>query len=157
MSQKPDTSDIEDDISVGDNRSDTSTPIKNYNTKLNYKTNESNDHRNELNINNRLSFDDAADEFENRDAIQLSRMKLYDNGIFQLYRPDRASNKDECTEMSSAFDQIPSGSLSNTIYGRSMDLSKGSFQSQLLAGFAASVIASNSHRENPNNTGNPII
>ncbi|KAG6439663.1 hypothetical protein O3G_MSEX000968, partial [Manduca sexta] len=80
-------------------------------------------------------------------------MKLYDSGLFHLYRTERETNKDEGTE-GSAFGHI-TGSLSESIYGRSMDLSKSSFQSQLLAGFAASVMAGNSQRETQESTDGP--
>ncbi|XP_028161418.1 homeobox protein DLX-1 [Ostrinia furnacalis] len=163
-SQNLETSDAEDDISVGDNCSDTSTPQK---ETLAFETNpDAYQKRGELeenecsspieyNINNRIQnsnynspFKEDDNEFENRTE---DRMKYYDNGLFHLYRGDRDSNKEAANESGSAFGRM-GGSLSDTIYNRSMDLSKNSFQSQLLAGFAASVIAGNSQRESQEST-----
>lgn len=74
-------------------------------------------------------------------------MKLYEGSLFHLYRPDRENNKDG----ESAFEIA--GSISDSIYGRSMDLTKNSFQSQLLAGFAASVMAGSSQRDTQDSAG----
>ncbi|XP_053602000.1 homeobox protein MSH-A-like [Plodia interpunctella] len=154
-------SDVDDDISVGDNRSETSTPKKaQYSCDSNheYPKKDTEDDRsspNEYNL-NRLSssnynspFKEDDNEFEHRAD---DRLKLYDSGLFHLYRADRDANKeDNPHEGSSAFGHV-TGGLSDSIYGRSMDLSKGSFQSQLLAGFAASVIAGGSQRDAHDNT-----
>ncbi|XP_049888031.1 homeobox protein MSH-A-like [Pectinophora gossypiella] len=144
-SQNLDNSDVDDDISVGDNRSDTSTPKKS--DSYNKKDIENNGRSSPVEYNsNRISNSNynspfkEDEEFENRSD---ERMKLYDSGLFHLYRPERESNKEDATENGSAFAHM-AGSLSESIYGRSMDLSKNSFQSQLLAGFAASVIAGSS-------------
>ncbi|XP_072935474.1 uncharacterized protein [Epargyreus clarus] len=158
-SQNLENSDAEDDISVGDNRSETSTPKKAFpyeNDTECFQKKPENQKRTELedvdrsspieyNGNNRFSsseynspFKEDEHEFDRQDEP----MKLYDSSLFHLYRPDRDGNKDEGNE--SAFGIT--GSLSESIYGRSMDLSKSSFQSQLLAGFA-SVMAGGSHRE----------
>lgn len=75
-------------------------------------------------------------------------MKLYEGSLFQLYRPDREGAKDG----ESAFEIA--GSISDSIYGRSMDLTKNTFQSQLLAGFAASVMAGSSQRDGQDSSGN---
>lgn len=82
-------------------------------------------------------------EFESRNE---ERIKLYEGGLFRIYRPDCESNKDDASENNSAFAQM-AGSITESIYGRSMDLTKNAFQSQLLAGFAASVIAGSSQRD----------
>ncbi|KAG7303826.1 hypothetical protein JYU34_010722 [Plutella xylostella] len=154
-----DVSDAEDDISVGDNRSETSTP-NNYKEKASslYKRNildgeerepsspnENNSNRISNSNYNSPFKEDGNDEFENRSDIENSRIKLYDSGLFHLYRPE-SRNKDDGHDGGSAFGHIP-GSLSESIYGRSMDLSKGSFPSQLFAGFAASVMASGPQRD----------
>ncbi|KAJ0180869.1 hypothetical protein K1T71_002954 [Dendrolimus kikuchii] len=150
-SQHLETSDIEDDISVGDNRSETSTPKKIHFEKTDSKTDERStpndcgtirsspkDYENIQSLCN-SPYKDDENEFENgRDDL-----KLYDTGLFHLYRQDKESNKDD---NESAFAHL-SGSITDTIYGRSMDLTKSSFQSQLLAGFAASVIAGSTQRE----------
>lgn len=155
------TSDVEDDISVGDNRSDTSTPKKSFVFETTeYQKKDSDDIERstptEYNLTNRISnstynspFKEDENEFENRND---ERIKLYDTSLFHLYRPDRESNKDEANEKGSAFTHM-AGSLSESIYGRSMDLTKSSFQSQLLAGFA-SVIVGNSQREAQESAGN---
>ncbi|CAB3221506.1 unnamed protein product [Arctia plantaginis] len=146
-SQNPEPSDAEDEISVGDNRSDTSTP-KNSQFSL-----EANDYKNkfdgeetrpssplEYNQTNYSSpFKRDENEYENRSE---ERMKLYDTSLFHLYRPEGDSKKNETNE---SYEHL-GGPLSDSIYGRSMDLSKSSFQSQLLAGFA-SVIAGSTQRE----------
>ncbi|KPJ14311.1 BarH-like 2 homeobox protein [Papilio machaon] len=147
------TSDLEDDISVGDNRSDTSTP--NNKTRFGFDTDadcyqkkiDTDDTERsspaEYNL-NRLQnssynspFKEEDNEFDNRAE---ESMKLYENGLFHLYRTERDGNKED------AGDGFMAGGLSEGIYGRSMDLSKRNFQSQLLAGFA-SVMAGNSQRE----------
>ncbi|XP_075979427.1 uncharacterized protein LOC142978753 [Anticarsia gemmatalis] len=140
-SQNLETSDAEDDISVGDNRSETSTPKKSqfsYGKKDGEETERSSPL--EYNHTNYSSpFKEDENEFENRTE---ERMKLYDTSLFHLYRPDRDGKKDESGE---GFEHM-GNPLTDSIYGRSMDLSKSSFQSQLLAGFA-SVIAGNTQRE----------
>lgn len=154
------TSDIEDDISVGDNRSETSTPKppstfetdpEAYQKKGETEDNECSspvEYNNRIqNSNYNSPFKEDENEFENRTE---NRMKYYDNGLFHLYRSDRESNKDEHNENGSAFGRM--SGISESIYGRSMDLSKNSFQSQLLAGFA-SVMAGNSQRESQESTG----
>lgn len=150
-----DISDIEEDISVGDNRSEASTPKVSYFEKTNSKTDERsspNDYGNTRTPpkdyeNSRTSpksygdsrsvcnspYKDDENEFEHG----REDLKLYEAGLFHLYRQEKESNKDD---NESAFAHL-SGSITDTIYGRSMDLTKNSFQSQLLAGFAASVIA----------------
>lgn len=157
------TSDIEDDdISVGDNCSETSTTKNNYDTENFKKTDGENERSSplEYNLNNRIphsNFNSPFKEDENEyEPNTDDRMKFYEGGgIFQLYRSDRdrdgRGHKDEGNEASS-FRHM-GGPLSESIYGRSMDLTKGSFQSQLLAGFAASVIAGNSQRDSQENTG----
>ncbi|CAG9783348.1 unnamed protein product [Diatraea saccharalis] len=151
-------SDVEDDISVGDNRSETSTPKRQLafeNDSENYQKKLESTERDclspvEYNTNNRISnsnynspFKEDENDYENRTDEQL---KFYDGNLFHLYRSDRESNKDGANETNSAFGRI-NGSLPDSIYARSMDLSKSSFQSQLLAGFAASVIAGNTQRD----------
>uniref|UniRef100_A0A2A4J640 Homeobox domain-containing protein n=1 Tax=Heliothis virescens TaxID=7102 RepID=A0A2A4J640_HELVI len=149
-SQNVETSDAEDDISVGDNRSETSTPKKSqftfpdeYKKKLDGEEAERSSPL-EYSLNNQASysspFKEDENDYENRSD---ERMKLYDTGLFHLYRPERDSKKDEGAE-GAAYEHMTG--LSDSIYGRSMDLSKNSFQSQLLAGFA-SVIAGNTQRE----------
>ncbi|RVE42073.1 hypothetical protein evm_013286 [Chilo suppressalis] len=157
-SQNLEASDLEDDISVGDNRSETSTPKRQpafENGTENFQNKTESGERDclspvEYNSSNRISnsnynspFKEDENEYESRTEEQI---KFYDSSLFHLYRSDRESNKDGTNENNSAFGRI-NGSLSETIYGRSMDLSKNSFQSQLLAGFAASVIAGNTQRE----------
>lgn len=139
------TSDAEDDISVGDNRSETSTPKKTqfpfpdeYKKKLDGE---------ETERSSPLEYNLNENEYENRPN---ERMKLYDTSLFHLYRPDRDNKKDEGNE-GTGYEHM--AGLSDTIYGRSMDLSKNSFQSQLLAGFA-SVIAGNTQRESQESNGN---
>ncbi|XP_068629025.1 NK1 transcription factor-related protein 1-like [Battus philenor] len=144
-------SDVEDDISVGDNRSETSTPKKRrfgyepecYQKKIDTDDNERSSPI-EYNL-NRLQnssfnspFKEDDNEFDNRTD---ESMKLYDNGLFHLYRAERDASKDEVNDGFGI-----AGGLSEGIYGRSMDLSKSSFQSQLLAGFA-SVMAGSSQRD----------
>lgn len=159
-SQNPEASDVEDDISVGDNRSETSTP-KGAGFEANPATyqkkgDEENDcdEPAEYNLNNRIPNSNynspfkEDDDFENRTE---ERMKYYDSGLFHLYRSDREGNKDEHNESGSAFGRM--GGMPESIYGRSMDLSKSTFQSQLLAGFAASVMAGNTQRDSPESTG----
>ncbi|CAK1599297.1 unnamed protein product [Parnassius mnemosyne] len=146
-------SDIDDEISVGDNRSEASTPRKRrfgfenepdfYQKKIDTEDNERSSPM-EYNL-NRLqnsSYNSPFKEEENEYDRTEESMKLYDNGLFHLYRTERDGNKDEAKE--STFGMA--GGLSEGIYGRSMDLSKSSFQSQLLAGFA-SVMAGSSQRE----------
>ncbi|KAL4703992.1 hypothetical protein ACJJTC_000378 [Scirpophaga incertulas] len=65
-------SDVDDDISVGDNRSDTSTPKRIDDSETSKKEDEN--------------------EFENRTE---ERMKYYDSSLFHLYRPERDGNKEE--------------------------------------------------------------
>lgn len=159
------TSDIEDDISVGDNCSETST-TKNalYDiTSESYKKAGAEDNESlsplEYNLNNRISnpdFNSPYKKDENEYEHKTDdRMKFYEGGIFQLYKTDRDraghGHKDEGDDGSS-FRHM-GGRLSEGLYGRSMDLTKGSFQSQLLAGFAASVMAGNSQRDSQENTG----
>lgn len=159
------TSDIEDDISVGDNCSETST-TKNalYDiTSESYKKADAEDNESlsplEYNLNNRISnpdFNSPYKKDENEYEHKTDdRMKFYEGGIFQLYKTDRDraghGHKDEGDDGSS-FRHM-GGRLSEGLYGRSMDLTKGSFQSQLLAGFAASVMAGNSQRDSQENTG----
>lgn len=148
-SQNHEASDAEDDISVGDNRSETSTPKKGYAFETDDYQKKKNERSSSEYLNNRINtdynspFNEDENEFENRNE---DRIKLYDSGIFHIYRPDRERNKDDASENSSAFAQM-AGSISESIYGRSMDLTKNSFQSQLLAGFAASVMAGSSQRD----------
>ncbi|CAH0722139.1 unnamed protein product, partial [Brenthis ino] len=154
ITHNPEDSDIDDDISVGDNRSEASTPKKiqvsyenepeNYERKTDCQKriecderSTPNEYTNRLNSEYSSPFKDDEHEYERPDES----MKLYEGSLFQLYRPDRENNKDG----ESAFEIA--GSISDSIYGRSMDLSKNSFQSQLLAGFAASVMAGSSQRE----------
>ncbi|CAG5034923.1 unnamed protein product [Parnassius apollo] len=147
-----DNSDIDDDISVGDNRSEASTPRKRrfgfeddsdfYQKKINTEDNERSSPT-EYNL-NRLqnsSYNSPFKEEENEYDRTEESMKLYDNGLFHLYRTERDGSKDEAKESFGMAGSLPEG-----IYGRSMDLSKSSFQSQLLAGFA-SVMAGSSQRE----------
>ncbi|XP_013187926.1 NK1 transcription factor-related protein 1-like [Amyelois transitella] len=151
-------SDVEDDISVGDNRSEASTPRKaqySCDSNQDYPKKDTEDERSSPTEYNRRSssnynspFKEDENEFENRTE---DRVKLYDSGLFHLYRADRDSHKEDGHEGGSGFGNMP-GSFSESIYGRSMDLSKGSFQSQLLAGFAASVIAGSSQRETQDNS-----
>ncbi|VVC86983.1 unnamed protein product [Leptidea sinapis] len=135
----------DDEISVGDNRSETSTPQRHYEFDTEDKrkdkaTDSDNDFHNEYNT-NRLDSDFNSpfkdDEFERTDEP----MKIYDPSLFHLYRSDRGKDEE-------AFEP---GSISNSIYGRSMDLTKTSFQNQLLAGFAASVIAGGSQNDAQDN------
>ncbi|XP_021188100.3 homeobox protein MOX-1 [Helicoverpa armigera] len=150
VSQNVETSDAEDDISVGDNRSETSTPKKSqftfpdeYKKKLDGEEAERSSPL-EYSLNNQASysspFKEDENDYENRSE---ERMRLYDTSLFHLYRPERDGKKDEGAE-GTAYEHMTG--LSDSIYGRSMDLSKNSFQSQLLAGFA-SVIAGNTQRE----------
>ncbi|KAJ8734465.1 hypothetical protein PYW08_013715 [Mythimna loreyi] len=146
-SQNVETSDAEDDISVGDNRSETSTPKKSqfsfpdeYKKKIDREEIERSSPLEYNQTNYSSPFKEDENEYENRPE---ERMKLYDTSLFHLYRPDRDSKKDEGAE-GTGYEHM--AGLSDSIYGRSMDLSKNSFQSQLLAGFA-SVIAGNTQRE----------
>ncbi|XP_045761564.1 homeobox protein GBX-2-like [Maniola jurtina] len=159
----PEDSDIEDDISVGDNRSDTSSPNK---LQVSYendpdncmkadqkRADSENDRASPTEFSNRISNSEYSSPFK-EDDHEFERpeesMKLYEGSLFQLYRhTDREGHKEGDGERS-AFEIA--GSLSDSIYGRSMDLTKSSFQSQLLAGFA-SVMAGGSQRESqdPNN------
>lgn len=147
-SQNNEASDAEDDISVGDNRSETSTPKKSFAFETDECQKKENERTPEY-LSNRINPDynspykEDENEFENRNE---ERIKLYEGGLFRIYRPDRESNKDDVRENNSAFAQM-AGSITESIYGRSMDLTKNAFQSQLLAGFAASVIAGNSQRD----------
>ncbi|XP_032515566.2 homeobox protein slou-like [Danaus plexippus] len=162
LGHNPEESDIDDDISVGDNRSETSTPKKiqvNYDNDIeNYKRKNDNctkgvesDHERstptEFNS-NRISNSEFSSPYKEDDheyERQEESMKLYEGSLFQLYRPEREGNK----EGESAFEIA--GSISDSIYGRSMDLTKNSFQSQLLAGFA-SVMAGSSQRDSQDPT-----
>ncbi|CAH1643766.1 unnamed protein product [Spodoptera littoralis] len=143
------TSDAEDDISVGDNRSETSTPKKSFSFPDEYKKQIDGEDAErssplEYNLNNQANYSSPFKEDENEyDSRAEERMKLYDTSLFHLYRPERDGKKDEGTEGPS-YEHMTG--LSDSIYGRSMDLSKNSFQSQLLAGFA-SVIAGSTQRE----------
>ena len=159
-SQNVETSDAEDDISVGDNRSETSTPKKSqfsfpdeYKKKIDGEETERSSPL-EYNLNNQTNysspFKEDENEYENRPE---ERMKLYDTSLFHLYRPDRDNKKEEGAE-GAGYEHMPG--LSDSIYGRSMDLSKNSFQSQLLAGFA-SVIAGNTQRESQESNGRLIF
>lgn len=147
-SQNNEASDAEDDISVGDNRSETSTPKKAFAFETDDCQKKGTERTPEY-LNNRINTDynspykEDENEFENRNE---ERIKLYEGGLFRIYRPDRESNKDDARENNSAFAQM-AGSITESIYGRSIDLTKNSFQSQLLAGFAASVIAGSSQRD----------
>lgn len=138
-------SDAEDDISVGDNRSEASTPNKGYRLETDDCQKKTNDKSSPEYLNSRINtdynspFKEDESEFENRNE---DRIKLYDSGLFHIYRPDHERNKDGHSENGSAFAQ-----MAGSIYGRSMDLTKNSFQSQLLAGFAASVMAGSSQRD----------
>ncbi|XP_028029545.1 homeobox protein bagpipe-like [Bombyx mandarina] len=151
-SQILESSDIDDDISVGDNRSETSTPKKRYDLEKNSDDSKKNEPRDapslteyeQNRISNYESFKDDERDFENRSD---ERMKIYEGGLFHLYRPDRDSKEEENER---SF--VMSGSLTDSIYGRSMDLSKTTFQSQLLAGFAASVMAGTSQRDSQDAT-----
>lgn len=144
---------------MGDNRSETSTPKNTSFEGDGYENKEKDNERSsplEYNLNNRISnsnynspFKEDDNDYENQ---RDERMKLYDGGLFHLYRSDRESNKDETNESGSAFVHM-GGTFPESIYGRSMDLTKNSFQSQLLAGFAASVIAGNSQRESQESNG----
>lgn len=148
-SQNNEASDAEDDISVGDNRSETSTPKKAFAFDTDDCQKRENERTSPEYLNNRINTDFSSPykedetEFENRSE---ERIKLYEGGLFRIYRPDRENNKDDASENNSAFAQM-AGSITESIYGRSMDLTKNAFQSQLLAGFAASVIAGNSQRD----------
>jgi hypothetical protein len=155
-SQNLETSDVEDDISVGDNRSETSSPKRLDYTETFHKKVDSDENgclspaefsSNRISNSNYNSPFKEDEEFENRTEEPL---KFYDSGIFHLYRPDRDSKEEN--EGGSAFGRM-GGSLPSSIYGRSMDLTKSSFQSQLLAGFAASVIAGNTQRESQDTSG----
>lgn len=151
-SQNLETSEIEDDISVGDNRSETSTPKKipfSFEKRSEYKKVGSEDPSSPVDVesdripNYDPSYrDDEENEFESRTN---DRMKIYERGLFHIYRSERENSK-EGTNEPSPFVHM-NGTLSDGIYGRTVDLSKTSFQSQLLAGFAASVIAGSSQRE----------
>lgn len=148
-SQNNEASDAEDDISVGDNRSEASTPKKAFAFEADDCQKKDNERTSPEYLNNRINTDynspykEDENEFENRNE---ERIKLYEGGLFRIYRPDRESNKDDASENNSAFAQM-AGSITDSIYGRSVDLTKNAFQSQLLAGFAASVIAGNSQRD----------
>ncbi|XP_047526115.1 NK1 transcription factor-related protein 1 [Pieris napi] len=138
----------EDDISVGDNRSETSSPKIPYpydnERKEKSKTIDSDDFQNEYNS-NRLpnsNFNSPFKEDEN-DYDREESVKMYDTSLFHLYRPERKEDGE-------GFGMT--GSISDSIYSRSMDLSKSTFQSQLLAGFAASVIAGGSQNETQEST-----
>lgn len=153
------TSDAEDDISVGDNRSETSTPKKSftfpdeYNKKIDGEDEERSSPL-EYNLNNQANYSSPYKEDENEYENRAEeRMKLYDTSLFHLYRPERDGKKDEGTDGPS-YEHMTG--LSDSIYGRSMDLSKNSFQSQLLAGFA-SVIAGSTQRESQESNGNNLM
>ncbi|KAI5637333.1 homeobox domain-containing protein [Phthorimaea operculella] len=151
-SQNLETSDVEDDISVGDNRSETSTPKKSFEAEKDSENNELSSPL-EYNVNNRISNSNYNSPFKEDEEFESrtdERMKLYDSSLFHLYRPDRECNKDDNNENSSAFAHM--AGISESIYGRSMDLTKNAFQSQLLAGFAASVIAGSSQRDSQEST-----
>ncbi|GBP17290.1 BarH-like 1 homeobox protein [Eumeta japonica] len=136
---KPDIDVDDDDISVGDNRSDASSPIKRAATPSYRKVLEETEKRPSL---DRSPYKEAG--YDNR--IEDSRMKLYEDDIYSLYRQEGDADKAVMVESNSVFAQV-SGGLTENVYAGSMDLSKSSFRSQLLAGFAASVIAGGSQRE----------
>ncbi|XP_045453296.1 transcription factor LBX2-like [Melitaea cinxia] len=157
ITHNPEDSDIDDDISVGDNRSETSTPKKiqvtygneseGYERKADCqkRTESENERSTPIEYNpNRIPNSEYSSPFK-EDEHDYERpeesVKLYEGSLFQLYRPDREGAKDG----ESAFEVA--GSISESIYGRSMDLTKNTFQSQLLAGFAASVMAGSSQRD----------
>lgn len=159
-SPRLDASDAEDDISVGDNCSDTSTKNTSYHASPDkYSKKLDSDEAERLSpleyeLNTRIPnsnydspFKENESEFESRNE---DRMKMYEGGIFQLYRGERGSRQDEGAEGSAVagagFARL------DTIYGRSMDLSKNAFQTQLLAGFA-SVMAGNSQRDSQESSG----
>lgn len=149
--------DLEDDISVGDNRSDTSTPNDNEANararKANIRDEETEPSSpNEYNRIPNSNYGSPFKEDGNDDEAEPPRVKLYDSGLFHLYRPEGKSDKDDATDVSSPF-----GHVSESIYGRSMDLTKGTFPSQLFAGFAASVIAGNSQRDGQDSPGNSLL
>lgn len=157
-SQNLETSDAEDDISVGDNRSETSTPKKQFTFPKEYKkkSDEEDGERSsplEYNLNNQANYSSPFKEDESEYERTDERMKLYDTSLFHLYRPERDGKKDEGE--GAGYEHM-GGGLSDSIYGRSMDLSKNSFQSQLLAGFA-SVIAGSSQRESQESNGNTLL
>ncbi|XP_045504923.1 homeobox protein ceh-19-like [Colias croceus] len=133
----------EDDISVGDNRSETSTPKIPYPYENDRKTEkrkiDEDFNQNEYN-GNRLpnsNFNSPFKEDDN-DYDREESVKMYDTSLFHLYRPERK-------EEGEGFGM--SGSMSDSIYARSMDLTKNTFQSQLLVGFAASVMAGGAQNE----------
>ncbi|XP_041974082.1 homeobox protein slou-like [Aricia agestis] len=144
-SAKSNDSDVEDDISVGDNRSETSSPKKlhypydeNYDEagkRIEPNREEASEYHGSRLTNLTPSFKEDENEVDKSDEPA----KLYEGSLFHLYRPDRESNK----EGDSGFEM---GTFPDSIYGRSMDLTKNSFQSQLLAGFA-SVMAGSSQRD----------
>ncbi|CAK1548024.1 unnamed protein product [Leptosia nina] len=131
----------EDDISVGDNRSETSSPKNQYpydnERKDKAKTTDTDDFQIEYNTNRipnsnfNSPFKEDENEYDRDEAV-----KMYDTSLFHLYRERKEDGEFPMTS-----------SISDSIYGRSMDLSKSTFQSQLLAGFAASVIAGGSQNE----------
>lgn len=90
-------------------------------------------------------FKEEDNEFEGRTD---DSMKLYDSSLFHLYRTERDGNKEDGGDNGFGM----ASGLPEGLYGRSMDLSKGSFQSQLLAGFA-SVMAGSSQRESQEGAG----
>lgn len=145
--QNNEASDAEDDISVGDNLSETSTPKNAFAFETDDYQKKDDERNSPEYLNNRINTEYNSpykeEEFENRNE---ERIKLFEGGLFRIYRPDRESNKDDASENNSAFVQM-AGSITESIYGRSMDLTKNAFQSQLLAGFAASVIAGGSQRD----------
>ncbi|XP_063633479.1 homeobox protein MSH-C-like [Cydia splendana] len=110
-------SDNDDDISVGDNRSDASSKYDKDKTETARST--------PVDFNRPEYF---KEEFERNESL-----KLYNGDLFHMYRPEQGKEDESFV-------------ISDGIYGRSMDLSKSSFQSQLLAGFA-SVMAGGSQRE----------
>ncbi|CAD0195788.1 unnamed protein product [Chrysodeixis includens] len=99
-SQNLETSDAEDDISVGDNRSETSTPKKQFAFPKEYKkkSDEEDGERSsplEYNLNNQANYSSPFKEDESEYERSDERMKLYDTSLFHLYRPERDSKKDE--------------------------------------------------------------
>ncbi|CAG4927672.1 unnamed protein product [Colias eurytheme] len=133
----------EDDISVGDNRSETSTPKIPYpyeNERKTEKRKIDEDFNQNEYCGNRLpnsNFNSPFKEDDN-DYDREESVKMYDTSLFHLYRPERK-------EEGEGFGM--NGSMSDSIYARSMDLTKNTFQSQLLVGFAASVMAGGSQNE----------
>ncbi|KAI8429414.1 hypothetical protein MSG28_000057 [Choristoneura fumiferana] len=123
--------DADDDISVGDNRSDTSTPKPVAFDDIADKKDTDTDRSTPIDYNRiPANFNSPFKEEEYNE-----RLKLYNGDLFHLYRSEGEGKKDDDGFV-----------ISESVYGRTMDLSKGSFQSQLLAGFA-SVMAGGSQRD----------